>query len=282
VLTPGAPTFASRRFDPRGMGSPRLIWREPAAALPGAGNWTLEHWAKIAFENPPGLFFSGPCRRGTTPMPPCALADLVRHGYDYGAPRAYSQTRRAQGRRNTAVSRHPAGPQASAETGGGSATLVEIEPCKGVARTRKVAAGTAAFRGVACGSLGGCGSGGRDTGLRAAAGGGGGATFMIRAARWKPRQSAGTGDPPHAWRHRRGRRRRPLLAFSVDSSSKLRPRRPCVDAEAAGRSGNPYAVRLPPTPVFSRTRCSRNCEQLRAALPNEIRDVLGATIVWKS
>jgi len=261
VLTPEAPTFRIGEVSIHGMGFTATHMVEsllPRYPGPETGRWNI------------GLMHTSlDGAAGHDPYAPCALADLVRHGYDYWA--LGHIHKRAAHRAEGTLAVMPGIPQGRSirETEGGSATLVEID-LQGV-RAREVPLELLRFARVAVDLSGVADQAGRDTRLRAALEAEVGGNVMIAARLEATGSPQELGDPRML--EAQAREAAEALSGVFVDRLKLRPAVPASDAEAADDLATLMRSDAA-TPGF-RHAVQAELEQLRAALPNEIRDVLG-------
>ena len=261
VLTPDAPTFRVGEASIHGMGFTATHMAEsllPRYPRPDPGRWNIG-LMHTSLDGAPGH----------DPYAPCALADLVGHGFDYWA-LGHIHKRAVHDADGTLVVM-PGIPQGRSirETEGGSATLVEID-LQGV-RAREVPLELLRFARMPVGFSGVMDQAGRDARLRAALEGLADGEIMIAARLEASGSPAELGDPRMLEAQARE------AAESVNGvfvdRVRLRPTARMLDAEAAGDLSELMRTDAV-TPGF-RDEVQAQMVDLRAALPAEIRDVLG-------
>lgn len=260
VLTPDAPTFRIGDASIHGMGFTAKHMAEsllPRYPQPEPGRWNI------------GLMHTSlDGAAGHDPYAPCALADLFGHGYDYWA-LGHIHKRSVHEAEGTLVVM-PGIPQGRSirETDGGSATLLEID-LQGV-RARKIPLELLRFTRVLVDFTGVADQAGRDARLRMALEAMTGADVMIAARLDAAGSHTELGDP----RMLEAQAREAAEAVAGVFVDRVRPRpvTPALDAEAAEDLGSLMRADAA-TPGF-RDEVQAHLEELRAALPSEIRDVL--------
>ncbi|MBY6200540.1 DNA repair exonuclease [Maritalea mobilis] len=260
VLTPDAPTFRLGEASFHGIGftTPHIAESLlPRYSRPEPGRWNI------------GLMHTSlDGAAGHDLYAPCALADLVGHGYDYWA-LGHIHKRSVHEADGTLVVM-PGIPQGRSirETEGGSATLVEID-LQGV-RAREIPLELLRFARVPVDFSGVVDQAGRDARLRAALEAVAGGDVMI-AARL---EAAGTpvelGDPQML--EAQAREAAEAVSRLFVDRVRLRPTTRPLDADAAEDLATLMRDDAA-TPGF-RDEVLAQIAELRAALPVEIRDVL--------
>jgi len=261
VLTPDAPTVRIGEASIHGMGFTATHMAEsllPRYPRPDPGRWNI------------GLMHTSlDGAAGHDPYAPCALPDLIGHGFDYWALGHIHKRTMHEGEGTLVVM--PGIPQGRSirEAEGGSATLVEID-LAGV-RAREVPLELLRFARVPVDFAGVADQAGRDARLRAALEA---ATVgdVIVAARLEAAGSpAELGDPRML--EAQAREAAQAVAGVFVDRLRLRPAARALDAEAAEDLASLMRVDAA-TPGF-RDEVRIQLEELRAALPPEIRDELG-------
>lgn len=260
VLTPDAPTFRIGDACIHGMGFTAKHMAEsllPRYPQPDPGRWNI------------GLMHTSlDGAAGHDQYAPCALADMIGHGYDYWA-LGHIHKRSVHEAEGTLVVM-PGIPQGRSirETDGGSATLVEID-LQGV-RAREIPLELLRFTQLLVDFSGVADQAGRDARLRMALEAVAGDDVMIAVRLDAAGSPAELGDP----RMLEAQAREAAEAVAGVFVDRVRPRPATreLDAEAAEDLASLMCADAD-TPGF-RDEVLVQLEELRAALPAEIRDVL--------
>lgn len=261
VLTPDAPTFRVGEASIHGVGFTAAHMTEsllPRYPRPEPGRWNV------------GLMHTSlDGAAGHDPYAPCALADLVGHGYEYWALGHIHKRAVYESERTLAVM--PGIPQGRSirETEGGSATLVEID-LQGV-RARAEPLELLRFARIPVDLSGVSDQAGRDARLRAALEAVAGGEVMIAARLEAAGSPAELGDPMMLEAQARVAAEAVTGVF-VDRV-RLRPAARPLGVEAAEDLAALMRADAG-TPGF-RDEAQAQMAELRGALPAEIRDVLG-------
>ncbi len=261
VLTADAPTFRIGEASIHGLGFTATHMAEsllPRYPRPEPGRWNIG-LMHTSLDGAPGH----------DPYAPSALADLVGHGYEYWA--LGHIHKRAVYKAERALVVMPGIPQGRSirETEGGSVTLVEID-LQGV-RARHVPLELLRFARVQVDFSGVADQAGRDARLRAALEAVAGGEVMIAARLEAAGSPAELGDP--LMLEAQAREAAEAVAGVFVDRVRLRPVARALDAEAAGDLATLMRTDAA-TPGF-RDEVQAQLEELRGALPAEIRDVLG-------
>jgi len=260
VLTPEAPTFRIGDASIHGMGFTAAHMAEsllPRYPRPEPGRWNI------------GLMHTSlDGAAGHDPYAPCALSDLVGHGFDYWA--LGHIHKRAEHKAEGTLVVMPGIPQGRSirETEGGSATLVEID-LQG-ARAREVPLELLRFARVPVDFTGVVDQSGRDARLRAALEAVAGEKVMVAARLDVSGIHGELGDPRML--EAQAREAAEALAGVFVDRVRLRAAARAPDAEAA-KDLSAMMRADAATPGF-RDEVRAQLDDLRAALPPEIRDVL--------
>lgn len=261
VLTPDVPTFRVGEASVHGMGFTAKHMAEsllPRYPRPEPGRWNIG-LMHTSLDGAPGH----------DPYAPCSLADLVGHGFDYWA-LGHIHKRVVHEAEGTLVVM-PGIPQGRSirETEGGSATLVEID-LQGV-RARELPLELLRFARVPVDFAGVADQGGRDARLRAALEAVAEGDVMIAARLDATGRPAELGDPRML--EAQAREAAEAVAGVFVDRVRLRPAARALDADAVDDLATLMRADAA-TPGF-RDEVQAQLEELRAALPAEIRDVLG-------
>lgn len=260
VLTPDAPTLRVGEASIHGMGFTATHMAEsllPRYPRPEPGRWNI------------GLMHTSlDGAAGHDPYAPCALADLVGHGYEYWA-LGHIHKRAVHEADGTLVVM-PGIPQGRSirETEGGSATMVEID-LQGV-RAREVPLELLRFARVPVDFSGVADQAGRDARLRKALDVVAGGEVIIAARLEAAGSPAELGDPRML--EVQAREAAEAVAGVFVDRLRVRPAARGLDAEAAEDLATLMRTDAA-TPGF-RDEVLAQLEELRGALPAEIRDVL--------
>jgi len=260
VLTPAASTFRVGEASIHGMGFTAKTMAEsllPRYPRPEPGRWNI------------GLMHTSlDGTAGHDRYAPCALADLVDHGYEYWA-LGHIHKRAVHEAEGTLVVM-PGIPQGRniRETEGGSATLVEID-LQGV-RAREVPLELLRFMRVPVDFSGVADQAGRDARLRTALEAVAGDDVMIAARLEAVGSPTELGDP--RMMEAQAREAAEAVTGVFVDRVRLRPAARALDMEAADDLAS-LMLTDAATPGF-RDEVQAQLEELRAALPTEIRDVL--------
>ncbi|TYB81720.1 DNA repair exonuclease [Maritimibacter fusiformis] len=260
VLTPDSPTFRVGEASVHGMGFTAAHMAEsllPRYPRPEPGRWNIG-LMHTSLDGAPGH----------DPYAPCALVDLVGHGFDYWA--LGHIHKRAVHEAEGKLVVMPGIPQGRSirETEGGSATLVEVD-LAGV-RAREVPLELLRFARVPVDFAGVANQAGRDARLRAALEAVAEGDVMIAARLEAAGSPAELGDPRML--EAQAREAAEAMAGVFVDRVRLRPVGRAPDAEAA-EDMSPLMRADAATPGF-RDEVQAQMAELRAALPPEIRDVL--------
>lgn len=260
VLTAEAPTFRIGEASVHGIGFSAAHMAEsllPRYPQPEPGRWNI------------GMMHTSlDGAAGHDPYAPCALADLMAHGYNYWA--LGHIHKRAAHEEGGVLAVMPGIPQGRSirEIDGGSATLVEID-LDGV-RAREVPLEILRFARVPVDFAGVTDQAGRDARLREALEVAG-ATDVLVAARLEARGSpAELGDP--VMLEAQAREAAEAVAGVFVDRLRLRPAAQPAGEEAAEDLAT--LMREDATSPGFRDEVKATLADLRAALPPEIRDEL--------
>jgi DNA repair exonuclease SbcCD nuclease subunit len=260
VLTPDAPTFHLEGAAIHGVGFCTARMPEsllPRYPQPEVGCWNI------------GLMHTSiDGAAGHDPYAPCALADLMSHGYEYWAlGHIHKRAIYEDGGRLAVMPGIPQG-RSVREMEGGSATLVEID-LQGV-RIREIPLELLRFARVEVDFSGAADQGARDERLRSALTGAAMRDVVI-AARLEAFGTAGDlGDPEML-----GAQAQEVVETVDDVFIESIRLRPVVRSFGDDSADDLAALMRADTksPGF-RDEVDKALEELRAALPAEIRDVL--------
>lgn len=261
VLTPEAPTFRIGGVSIHGMGFTATNMAEsllPRYPLPEPGRWNI------------GLMHTSlDGAAGHDPYAPCALADLVGHGYEYWA-LGHIHKRAVYETESTLVVM-PGIPQGRSirETEGGSATLVEID-LQGV-RARPVPVELLRFMRVPVNFSDVTDQAGRDARLRAALEAVAEDRVMVAARLEAVGSAVELGDP--LMLEAQAREAADAVAGVFVDRLRVKPSARELDAEAAEDLA--ALMRADAVSPGFRDEVKSEIAELRGALPAEIRDVLG-------
>jgi DNA repair exonuclease SbcCD nuclease subunit len=261
VLTPDMPTLNVGEASIHGMGFTSMHMAEsllPRYPGPDPGRWNI------------GLMHTSlDGAAGHDPYAPCALGDLIGHGYDYWA-LGHIHKRAVHEAEGTLVVM-PGIPQGRSirETAGGSATLVEID-LQGV-RAREVPLELLRFARVQVDFSGVADQGGRSARLRAAMEEAVGDEVMIAARLEATGSPAELGDPQML--EAQAREVAEALKGVFVDRLQLRPVARALDAEAAEDLATLMRADAE-TPGF-RDEVQAQLQEFRAALPAALRDQFG-------
>lgn len=260
VLTAEAPTVRIGEASIHGIGFTTAHMAEsllPRYPLPEAGRWNI------------GLMHTSlDGAAGHDPYAPCALADLMAHGYNYWA--LGHIHKRAVYDNGGALAVMPGIPQGRSirEVDGGSATLVEID-LNGV-RARALPLEILRFARVPVDFAGVTDQSGRDARLRDALMTAG-STDVLVAARLEARGSPSElGDP--VMLEAQAREAAEAVAGVFVDRLRLRPAAQAIGEEVAEDLAT--LMRADAASPGFRDEVATALADLRAALPPEIRDVL--------